>query len=494
MKYTKKATYALLAFLMAAQVVACGSDADNAKETANPGDTTASVQGELDSAAQQKKDFFDAMTSYPAQNGETMEIHFLSDTGDVYVEAEDGEKFNDAQYRRNMEMEEKLGYKIIQTESGDPEIIDVVRNAVASGDTSYDVICSMTRLLGMMFKAGHLQDLNDLENVDFSNPWWNQASNDNLTFGDVRYCAISSLCHMTATTAELVLMNKVIAENLDIEVPYQAVRDGKWTYDMMNEMMAQLPTDSNGDGKMDYNDMVGLVSQHSDVNAVAIACGMDFFDKDDNDILRFILDNPENTDKFSMIYEFYRNPKVASVGLNMDTDWTYWGEKFIDGEALFMLNFPTNLSANTDMKDDFAVLPMPKYDEAQENYRTMTSIYYTSALALPRVHGASENDIGNCIEALSFLSYVDVEPLFAQTYLENRYIRDSESVEMMNLAISSVYHDPGFAIGESLGGAFSIPESVAKKNSNTFASDVASKATAIKKAIEQVADILEDYE
>ena len=131
----------------------------------------------------------------------------------------------------------------------------------------------------------------------------------------------------------------------------------------------------------------------------------DFFVKNDKDIPEFILNSEINVDKFNTIFNIY-NDKTRTVTVQKDikeNPWHYWEFKFKEGEALFLMNFPCNLYAFVEMEQDFSILPMPKYNEAQENYRTMTSVWFTSCIVVPKVFDAKPEDIGLVIDALSFL-------------------------------------------------------------------------------------------
>ena len=491
----KKSLPALLALLVLSQTMtACGDSAEpTTAETESDILTAAQTEAPVDPRIQQKADYFAALDhTVPA---EPITFTFISDTDDIAVEAENGEKLNDAMYRRNIEIEEKLGYKIVDIKTDiETDTVAKVKNSVMSGDGAYDAVSTRTYMVASLFSGGYLRDLNDFATLQLDQPWWNQTANQNMSFGGVRYCGLSALCHRADTVCELVLMNKRIAEELDMEVPYQAVREGKWTWEMLHSMIKQVPLDSNGDGQMDHTDVVGMVGQSQDVAAATIACGMTFFEKDADDIAVFTLNKEENASKFQTIFDFFNDKTyVYCVGLYKGIDWDYWGTKFLNGESLFMLEFPGNFSVYTNMEDDYGVLPMPKYDQAQENYRTMTNLWHTSALCIPRVTSVSDAEVGLVLDAMSFLSYVDVEPMFAETYLENRYIRDEDSAEMINIVLGSMYYDPCFAIYETWGYPINIPLTSLQSGTNTFSSTVAKQQKGIEKAIEKTKNYLENY-
>lgn len=134
---------------------------------------------------------------------------------------------------------------------------------------------------------------------------------------------------------------------------------------------------------------------------------------------------------------------------------------------------------------------MPKYNEYQESYRTMTNTAFTSCLNIPKVHNDDISDIGLALEVMSYLSYVDVKPIYVANYLERRYIRDEESAKMMMLAIETTYYDPGFAMSDQWGSPMSIPTSVVVSGSNSLISSIQSKAASIEQAIQKTLETVQ---
>ncbi len=90
---------------------------------------------------------------------------------------------------------------------------------------------------------------------------------------------------------------------------------------------------------------------------------------------------------------------------------------------------------------DFGALPMPKFDEEQENYATMINVA-TPYMAVPTTVGHADT-VGFIIEALSAASY-EIDDVYFNTCLEGKYARDRESPEMLRLARENIVYDPGF--------------------------------------------------
>ncbi len=488
----------LCALILASSFASCG---ETGTETAGADDTadTAAVAETLSAEEQKMQEKEAYYAALPAVVEDGAQIDIISGTWvDISAEELTGQKFNDALYNRNLEVEERLGVKIVEHRQDDRKTIStIIMNNVTAGDGTYDAISNMTKYASKMFVSNLLLDMYTVPNLQVEEKWWNQSANENFSIGGVSFCLISSLCQNADDVAAIILFNKDMCVDYNLGLPYDAVKEGKWTYDMMFEMVDTLPLDSNGDGAMDDRDIMGIVGQVQDVQASMIACGVDFFAKDDKDIPYFILQTEENVDKFNKLFDMLTDKtRVCMVdGYKFAGElvgWGYWQDKFLMGEALFMLQYPGNMSTYLDMEDDYGVLPMPKYNEQQEEYRTMTNTGFTSCLSVPRVHDNDISDIGLVLEVMSYLALVDVKPVYINNYLEQRYIRDEESAEMMMLAIETAYYDPGFAMTEQWGDPLGIPTTVVLSGSNTLVSSIQKKESAINDAIRKTLDAIQE--
>ena len=499
MKLTKKLTAAAMLTLLLLQTASCASnDAGETDDTNADNTPTVTEAVTEDPKLSQKRDYFASLQPISAAGAEiafaaiNLGSEELGDN-DIATAAENGAKMNDAVYARNREIEEKLGVKLVVNGfDSDSDLQSAVSNDTLSGEGFYDVISAKTTVQSVFFNNGYLADLSTIPNMQLDKAWWNQAANEAFTIAGTQFVLLSPLCHWADSVAWFVMFNKDLFEEYDLEDPYQLVRDGKWTLDAMYEMMKVIPLDSNGNGQNDSDDMFGCVAQMFDAVALTTAFGCNIFEKDANDVPQFVLPNGDNLDKMQAVADFFADTaRTIAVDHKMYSGvadrWNVlWANKFAEGKGLFMFNCPGNLSSFTDMEQDFGILPMPKYNEAQENYRTMTSLYFTTSLSVPKVHGADNGDIGTVLDALSYLSYVDVEPTFAETYLQNRHIRDEESAEMLNIITASKSYDPGFVFNWS--SAMTLPQSALNNGGDKLASTIEKARKSIEKAVAKTVD------
>ena len=95
------------------------------------------------------------------------------------------------------------------------------------------------------------------------------------------------------------------------------------------------------------------------------------------------------------------------------------------------------------MEADFGILPLPKYDEAQDTYygRMEDGWVYV----IPNAPQDTEL-VGTIFEALSAESRNYVIPAFFDIALTNKYMRDTDSEEMLNMIFNNVLVDLGDTI------------------------------------------------
>jgi hypothetical protein len=91
----------------------------------------------------------------------------------------------------------------------------------------------------------------------------------------------------------------------------------------------------------------------------------------------------------------------------------------------------------------YGVLPVPKYDEYQENYSSLVWMHHDSVLSIPGSVAESVESISCVLEHMSYLSYYDVYPIFYDTIILGKSARDEQSKEMLEVIFQTRSFDPG---------------------------------------------------
>lgn len=129
---------------------------------------------------------------------------------------------------------------------------------------------------------------------------------------------------------------------------------------------------------------------------------------------------------------------------------------FRDGKSLFYNGFIGNCTTLRDMEEEYGVIPLPKFDEEQEQY--YTQIQGNSDLVGVPVSVPEEDYefVGTIIEALSAESYRTVRPAIYEAALKTKFLRDTDSEEMLDLVTKNIRIDFGFVYHNWKGYAFTV--------------------------------------
>jgi len=94
------------------------------------------------------------------------------------------------------------------------------------------------------------------------------------------------------------------------------------------------------------------------------------------------------------------------------------------------------------MESDFGIVPLPKYDEAQDKYYSLVNSYTGALLGVPK---SAENldRVSIILEALSAESRYTLQPAYYDITLQRKYARDEESEAMLDIIFGSRVYDIG---------------------------------------------------
>ena len=114
---------------------------------------------------------------------------------------------------------------------------------------------------------------------------------------------------------------------------------------------------------------------------------------------------------------------------------------------------------------DFGIVPFPKFDEAQDGYKTFCG----AGIEGVPIHIEDPQRTGVILEALSYYSYEYQRPVFFDIVLENKAVRDTDSYEMITIMHEGKTFDFGFNLDPS-GKLVGILQTLTQKKSTDFTS------------------------
>ncbi|MHC1695817.1 MAG: hypothetical protein AB9835_11235 [Eubacteriales bacterium] len=411
---------------------------------------------------------------------------------DLDAEEVTGESINDAVYNRNSEIEEKYNIEIKGILSATP--MQDAQKSINAGSDEYDVVSvSMQNCLISLIQKNMMYDLNSLPYLDLDKPWWDSHANSQLSVAGKLYGTVSDLLVMDKDAVFIMLFNKDMIADYQLENPYELVRSGKWTADKLYEMSKTVSEDVNGDGKMDDADKYGFVSQTHTMHGLVTGAGLYITGKDKNDIPYFTINTPQVIKTFEKWMNIHMDR--SNVIIAQDYEKKYPGNEIWDFQldllnekrGLFLYTGMNRVTMLRGMDCNFGILPVPKIDEGQEQYANAVHMWCASSIAIP-VTVADTDRTSIILEALTAESYYTLRPAYYDITLKNKLTRDNESSEMLDLIFSTRSYDLGSMY--NWGNFHYIFGDLALKGSFELVSTYEKKEAAAQKELEKTLDIL----
>ena len=404
---------------------------------------------------------------------------------DIYAEGITGEAINDAVYNRNVKIEDAYKVKIALQLEQSTDIASMVGQQVTAGDSTYDVVYQLLSAAPALIQKSYFHNLFNVPNIDLEKPWWDQNSISSLsTMGILPLVSTSINVNDKDATAALAF-NKTIASNNQLEDLYTLVREGKWTYDKLSEMAEATYNDSNGDGTMTPDDVYGFLGGRDVIDSLYHGSGSQFITKNENDEFVFTFGTERDVDVISKGIDIVNSSWYFNHHAWKDQSDILYRQIFETGHGLFFwmrLDDVTNMRAGD---ADFGIIPIPKYEEAQDKYYSLVSQHTTGLMSIPITCAGDElSMVGMVLEALAAESHYTLIPEYIETSLKTKNSRDAESADMLDIILGNRVFDPmnvySFAnFGDAIMDA-------ADANNKDMASLIKSKEKLVNKSIEKV--------
>jgi hypothetical protein len=142
------------------------------------------------------------------------------------------------------------------------------------------------------------------------------------------------------------------------------------------------------------------------------------------------------------------------------------------------------------MEADFGIVPIPKWDESQADYRCTVNFHVSTCITIPITDGDPERT-GVFLEALGCKSKYTLQPAYYDIALNGKYVRDEESSDMLDIIFANRVYDIGL-IGDFAGIRGTIDTMVDKDDRN-FVSQMEKARPKIEKdmatKIEKIVDL-----
>ena len=371
------------------------------------------------------------------------------DQRDIYAETENGDRINDAVYRRNSIIEAQFNCKIREMKLDAQPVIAQVKKFALSGDDFADAVNPKLMFMDQLIESSALFEFGQLPHNDLSKPWWDPNCVRDLSVSGKIFGVASDITLIDKGATNAMVFKKQLHQDCNIENLYQLVAEGKWTLDKLFELSRAVSKDLDGNGIRDDKDAYGLLYQRDSVASFMAGAGGFIASKNESDLPVMTLNDDRTLGILDKIFDMLYNPEYCfhvmkffdGTSVNFTDGMT---AMFQNNQALFMwirIADAENLRA---MPADFGILPLPKYDDRQPGYMAPVSSRTAIGTSVP-ISAKSAEESSAVLEAMAYHSRAILQPEYYDVLLASKVARDDESGEMLDIIYANRVYDIGDA-------------------------------------------------
>ena len=364
----------------------------------------------------------------------------------------------DAVHYRTIDVETRLGAKIrsVGMPAAYPDYApwnEALSVSVLTNTGDYDGAAFYLSTGSPLTKQGIFYNLNLLTEEEggyfnFQKPWWNGTMVDELSIYGALFFAGGALTVSEVASGCCLFFNRDLfnakyPDDKDATL-YTLVRDGKWTVDRLISYISQCWDDVNSNGYVDGGDVVGMKNLYTDtgiMDAWVPAMGLEFTAIDEYGEPYITIVNARTVPAYEKVMKVFNNEGALLVSSNAPQEET----SMQNGNLLFYmetLGFGAQMKAS---EVNYGVLPLPKYDEEQEEYHTCFANNASAIAVCSNLDDTRAAQVSAVLELLSAESYKQVIPVYYETVLKGHYSREAADAEMYDRILSSFNFSFGFA-------------------------------------------------
>ena len=281
----------------------------------------------------------------------------------------------------------------------------------------------------------------------------------------------------------MVYFNKELISDFNLESPYALVDSDAWTLDKFIE----LATAVTGQHTKSPEDTVGFRMHPGSWGFMYPGLMGSLINKDADDLP--VLDISElDMEKLSAIAGLAVDP-----GLGFYIEYQEVKDAFTNGKSLFVVQGAFDLEYYRQLAD-FGLVPVPKWDAAQEEYVSTIHQDWGSFMSVEFSQPEEKLEmIGAIMEDMAYESLQIVKPAYYDTVLTGRYAKDAESARMLDIIYSNVTIDLGILFEYYGVGIDAVMRAAIKSGNTSIASPIQSQKRLNNNLINDVIAAFEKY-
>lgn len=426
--------------------------------------------------------------------GEEVTFLYWSDstTKDEFaVEEASDDMVKNAVYLRNVAVMERLGIKFKYI--GEPgntnhtaDFAQFLYKDVFSGTPEYDLVGCYGLTTATCATRNLCLDLMEYDYIDIDKPWWPDRLEEEATINKKLYFASGDISNSYLYSMYMIFYNVNLIEEYKFDTdPVSYAINGTWTWDRFYEYCSVINgADLNNNGEVDSNERYAFIAEKGTLCPI-------FFSPD---LRIYSHDNTGGISVDESCFSTKASNFVAEVNQFIHTSGhAYYDQNngkvkdyFTNGSTLFMIQEASVAKNHLATKEglEYGILPMPKYDEDQDEYVSTLS----NQISLYAISSGTDIDeiCSATLECMASQSYRQVTPVLYETVMKLRYAPTVESAQVYDIVRETVQFDLSRIFHKALD---SVPQNLFKNciaGNTTWGANAVSDTRTLNRLMEEV--------
>ncbi len=435
----------LLLAIAVAPMLSCSKDKEEDTNTVSTGDTVNEYK------------YFSGNTNFGGK-----EFHILNCLREQwqmisYVTADEymGSAINDEVFRRTAYIEETLNCRLVEHNYHENEIMSHFIKDVDTGTNelalSYLQIGGVYDTMMTQIISGRIAIMDDISTIHLDESYYVKYLTEAMSLGGNHYTTASDAQLNYYEGAWVVLFNVDMLNDSGVELPYDLVKNGAWTFEEMETMCKQVSS-LNGEDTFDFVDggkaVYGFSCHYDGMAALMTGLGAQYGEKDSLDLPVIRFNSMNFIDRAQTIGEFCKTLGPWLEGSGNDATGRNPRDTLIRGRVAFAGTAISIMKVASEAGMEVGVVPFPKYDKDQPDYYCDTN--RNGNYPAISVSYDKKEQIGLILDLMSYEADVAFEQMYFVDHLELRSNAGDvalDNIDMLRLIREKITVDPMLMLG-----------------------------------------------
>ncbi len=429
----------LLALLLAAVLLGIAVSACAGKGGGT--ETGAQTQGEEESNL-----YPDELPSLNFNGADIRIVHPEANVEEIFVETPGGELVDEAVYRTQMVVEDRLGvtYRVMTLPGQRNVYSNEIVNTFLGQQDLYDIVGNMIIYSCLAAAEGVYADMRAMKYLDFTKPYWNNEMAEGFTVDGHLYFASGDAEVSYLKYISCMLCNTLVAADYKIDPAaiQQSVLNGTWTAEEMKSMALSAYNVADPSALNREIDTVGLIVPERDHACLMLASlGVRMLDKDGT----CTFGTAHAIDAAQWLVSLFNDNVQCAGTFTPSTEESKAQDQgmFRSRRALFVTAKIDDIAeAYQEMVGDLIVLPLPKWSEEYEYSTYSRGVYLSSSI----MRSCPDTDLASAVlECMASVGSAVITPAYYEEAMKIKYSDATpESKEIFDIIHGSVAYDWGY--------------------------------------------------